>query len=169
MVGRPYADGFVNSYVVTADRATGERVRSARRSAPLVEGPRWYRSRIRVRGPFVALIVPGIIGFVAYASLQLFDTAWSGALGLVGGVLAAPVLLLVGAPFSDRGTYPLAVLASIPLWMLVGWIAALRATHNPLADWREFWKQLVPLTLGIWAGVLAALLIATLTIGDTLF
>jgi hypothetical protein len=159
----------VSSYAATADRATRERARSPRRSAALVEGPRWYRSRIRMRGPFAALIVPGILGFIAYASLQLFDTAWSGAIGLVGGVLAAPVLLLVGAPFGERGTYPLAVLASIPLWMLVGWIAAVRATRNPLADWREFWKQFVPLMLGVWAGVLMALLIATVTIGDTLF
>ena len=159
----------MSSYAATADRADREQARSPRHSAPLVEGPRWYRSRIRVRGPLAALIVPGILGFIAYASLQLFDTAWSGALGLVGGVLAAPVLLLVGAPFGERGTYPLAVLASIPLWMLVGWIAALRTTRNPLADWREFWKQLVPLMLGVWAGVLAALLIATVIISDTLF
>jgi len=122
-----------------------------------------------VRGPFAALIVPGIVGFIAYWSLQLFDTAWSGVVGLVGGVLAAPVLLLVGAPFGDRGSYPLAVLASGVLWMAIGLFAAFRATRNPLADWREFWKQFVPLMFGVWAGACAALLIATVTIGDTLF
>lgn len=159
----------MSSYAATADRTARDRANEARRQAPLVEGPRWYRNRIRVRGPFAALIVPGIVGFVAYTSLQLFDTAWSGAVGLVGGVLAAPVLLFVGAPFGDRGSYPLAVLASGVLWMVVGLIAALRATRNPLADWREFWKQFVPLLLGVWAGVLAALMIATVTIGDTLF
>jgi hypothetical protein len=158
----------VTSYAATADRATRDRAESARREAPLVEGPRWYRNRIRLRGPFAALIVPGIVGFVAYASLQLFDTTWSGVVGLVGGVIAAPVLLLVGAPFGDRGSYPLAVLASGVLWMALGFLAALRATRNPLADWREFWKQFVPLMLGVWAGACAALLIATVTIGDTL-
>ena len=159
----------MSSYAATADRAARERAGATRRQAPLVEGPRWYRNRIRVRGPFAALIVPGIVGFVAYFSLQLFDTAWSGVIGLVGGVLAAPVLLLVGAPFGDRGSYPLAVLASAVLWMAVGLIAAMRATRNPLADWGEFWKQFVPLLLGVWAGVLVALVIATVIIGDTLF
>ncbi|MDX2381972.1 MAG: hypothetical protein QNM02_19700 [Acidimicrobiia bacterium] len=159
----------MSSYAATADRAARERADATRRQAPLVEGPRWYRNRIRVRGPFAALIVPGIVGFVAYFSLQLFDTAWSGVIGLVGGVLAAPVLLLVGAPFGDRGSYPLAVLASAVLWMAVGLIAAMRATRNPLADWGEFWKQFVPLLFGVWAGVLVALVIATVIIGDTLF
>lgn len=161
----------VSTYAPDTDRPArrASRQTSRQAGAPLPEGPRWYRSRIRFWGPFQALIVPGIIGIVAYASLQLFDTAWSGAVGLVGGVLAAPVLLIVGAPFGERGMYPLAVLASAPLWMLVGWIAALRATRNPMADWREFWKQLVPLTVGIWVGVLTAMLIATVSIGDSLF
>ncbi len=159
----------MSSYAATADRAARDRATTAHHEAPLVEGPRWYRSRIRVRGPFAALIVPGIVGFIAYFSLQLFDTTWSGVVGLVGGVFAAPVLLLVGAPFSDRGSYPLAVLASAVLWMAVGLLAAMRATRNPLADWREFWKQFVPLLLGLWAGVLVALLLATVAIGDTLF
>lgn len=166
---KPYAGVFVSSYAATADRDTREPADAARQSAPLVEGPRWYRNRIRIRGPLAALIVPSIVGVVAYGSLQLFDTAWSGVVGLVGGVLAAPVLLFVGAPFGDRGWYPLAVLASAVLWMVVGFVAALRATRNPLADWREFWKQFIPLLLGVWAGASAALLIATASIGDTLF
>jgi hypothetical protein len=47
-------------------------------------------------GPLAALIVPTIVGAVAYFSLQLFDTAWSGAVGLIGGVFAAPALLAAG-------------------------------------------------------------------------
>jgi hypothetical protein len=143
--------------------------RSPRTAEPLVEGPRWYRGRIRLWGPFVALVVPGVLGLVAWASLQLFDTAWSGAVGLVGGVLAAPVLLVVGAPFSDRAIYPVAVLASAGMWIGVGWLAARRATRNPVAGWQEYWKQLVPLMLGIWAGACAAMLIATVLSGDSLF
>jgi hypothetical protein len=53
--------------------------------------------------------------------------------------------------------------------MGVGWLAAIRATRNPMADWREFRKHLVPLTLGIWVGAAAAMMIATFVIGDTLF
>jgi len=143
--------------------------RTPRTAEPLVEGPRWYRGRIRLWGPFAALVVPGVVGLVAYLSLQLFDTAWSGAVGLVGGVAAAPVLLLVGAPFGNRGIYPVAVLASAGLWIGIGWLAARRATRNPVADWAEYWKQLVPLMLGIWAGACGALAIAAVFIGDSLF
>jgi hypothetical protein len=139
------------------------------RDVAVVDGPRYYRSRIRVRGPFVALIAPAIVGVVAFGALQLFETAWSGAVGLVGGVLAAPTLLFVGAPFGDRDIYPFAVVASAPLWMLVGWIAAVRATRNPMASWVDFWKHLVPLTIGIWTGACVAMVLATLSIGDTLF
>lgn len=168
----PYAGVVVSTYAPNAQRSAGETARApraARPTEPLHEGPRWYRSRIRVWGPFVALIAPAVLGAIAYMSLQLFDTTWSGAVGLIGGVLAAPVLLIVGAPFANRGIYPLAVIASIPLWMGVGWLAAIRATRNPMADWREFRKHLVPLTLGIWVGAAAAMMIATFVIGDTLF
>lgn len=117
----------------------------------------------------MALIVPTIVGIVAFGSLRLFDTAWSGAVGLVGGVLAAPVLLIVGAPFGDRDLYPIAVAASAPVWLIVGWIAAVRATRNPMASWTDYWKHLAPLTIGIWTGACVAMVLATISIGDTLF
>ena len=55
-------------------------------------------------GHWVALVIPGIVGLTALAALRLSDAAWSGAVGLVGGVLAAPGLLVVGDREVDNGT-----------------------------------------------------------------
>jgi hypothetical protein len=134
-----------------------------------VEGPRWYRSRLRVLGPFAALIVPAIVGAIAYGSLRFFDTPWSGAVGLIGGVFAAPALLAAGAPFGDRSLYPLAVAASGLLWILVGLLAARRATRNPMATWSDFWRHYAWMCAGVWAGAAIALVVAALSISDSLF
>lgn len=113
-------------------------------------------------------MLPGIVGAIAYLSLQMFDTAWSGAVGFVGGVFAAPGLLAVGAPFGDRDLYPLAVAASGVLWVLVGLIASRRATRHPMATWSDYWRHYGWLVAGIWAGVGAALVIATVAVGDAI-
>jgi hypothetical protein len=140
---------------------------SARPDARLIEGPRWYRNRIRWLGPFAGLLGPGALGAIAYLSLQLFDTAWSGTVGLIGGYLAAPTLLAVGAPFADRGIYPLAVAASGLMWLLVGLLAARRATRNPMASWTDFWRHYGWMVFGIWTGVVIALGVAMWQVGDS--
>jgi hypothetical protein len=130
------------------------------------EGPRWWRRRIRSRGPFVALIIPSILGIMAFAALQLSDSTLSGPFGLIGAYLAAPGLLVVGAPFSDRELYPIAVLGSAGLWLIVGFVAARKATRNPMATWGDYWRHYLWLLGGVWCGVAGALLIATLRLGD---
>jgi hypothetical protein len=120
-------------------------------------------------GAPAALIVPTIVGGLAYFSLRLFDTAWSGAVGLIGGVFAAPALLAAGAPFGDREVYPLAVAASGLLWLLVGFLAARRATRNPMATWADYWRHYAWMCGGIWAGAAIGLGAAALSISDSLF
>lgn len=132
----------------------------------MIDGPQWYRWRIRRSGPFVALILPAIVGIGGVALLRLSDAPWSGAAGLLGSVMGAPGLLVVGAPFGDRGMYPLAVLASAVLWLLVGFVASQRATRNPLATWSDYWRHCLPMTIGIWAGAAAGLGIAALVVGE---
>jgi hypothetical protein len=136
---------------------------------PLVEGPRWYRSRIRTWGPFAGLIVPSIVGAIAFLALRLFDTAWSGAVGLIFGVFAAPALLAAGAPFGDRDLYPMAIAASGLLWLLVGLLASRRATRNPMATWSDYWRHYAWMCGGIWAGASIALAVAARSISDSLF
>lgn len=102
-------------------------------------------------------------------SLWLFDGALSGAIGLIGGVFAAPMLLVVGAPFGNRSLYPWAVAASGLLWLLVGLFAAARATRNPMAMWSDYWRHFAWLCGGVWLGAGIALTIAALSISDSLF
>jgi len=114
----------------------------------------------------MALVVPGIVGVSAFLILQLSDASWSGAIGLLGGYFAAPALLVVGAPFADRGIYPIAVLVSAVLWLAVGLVASRRATRNPMATWIDFWRHYVAMLLGIWGGILLALIVASVRIGN---
>ena len=138
-------------------------------SRALIEGPRWYRRRIRVWGPVAALAIPAVVGAIAWLSLRLFDTAWSGAVGLIGGVIAAPGLLAAGAPFGDNTLYPVAVAASGLMWVLIGFVASRRATRNPMATWGDFWRHYLWMLGGVWVGAGAALGIAALSISDSLF
>lgn len=117
----------------------------------------------------MGLVVPAIVGLIAIAAMRLSDSAWSGAVGLIGGVLAAPCLLLVGAPFGERGLYPLAIGASALLWLMVGFLASRRATRNPMATWSDFWRHFAWMCGGVWLGCLTALGIAAYTISDSLF
>lgn len=134
----------------------------------LVDGPRWYRGRIRAWGPLLGLLLPAMIGAGAMASLRFSDSPWSGLVGLVGGVVAAPGLLAAGAPFGDRDVYPLAVMASALMWIAVGFLAARRSTRHPMATWGDYWRHYLWMAGGIWVGAGIALGAATVAIGDTL-
>jgi hypothetical protein len=65
--------------------------------------------------------------------------------------------------------YPLAVAASALLWILVGFLAARRATRNPMATWSDFWRHYAWMCAGVWAGASLALAIAAVAISDSLF
>jgi len=136
---------------------------------PLLAGPRWYRSRIRSLGWLVGLIPPAVVGGVASLALRLGDTRLSGLVGLFAGVVAAPGLLVVGAPLADESNYPLAVVASTPLWMLIGFLASRRATRSPMATWRDFWREYAWMFVGVAIGAAGALIAATVILGESLY
>ncbi len=132
------------------------------------EGPRYYRGKIRTRGPWVALVPPLVVGAVALLLLNLGSSASTGIAGLVLGVFAAPGLLAVGAPFSSSSLYPIGIGVSVLLWLGVGFIAARRATRNPMAQWTDFWRDYVTMAIGNCAGAGVALAIARWVIGEAL-
>ncbi|HEU4842614.1 MAG TPA: hypothetical protein VFT09_14275 [Ilumatobacteraceae bacterium] len=134
----------------------------------MYEGPRWFRLRIRSRGPFLAVIPPAVLGAVALVSLNVFDGKTSGYVGLILGVLAAPVLLVVGAPFSDSSLWSIGIALSAMLWLIVGAVAARRTTRNPMAGWPDFWRTFFWLAGGIWIGAGAALVVARYAVGEAL-
>lgn len=136
--------------------------------SPLIEGPRWYRTRIRVLGPFLGLLPMAVLGGASWGILKLGEGRTSGIAGLVTGVSAAPGLLVVGAPFADEARYPMAIAASVPLWLLLGLLASRRATRRIVASWRDYWRELLVLAIAVVVGAIGALVVATMALGETL-
>jgi hypothetical protein len=109
-----------------------------------------------------------VLGAASWTILQVGEGRTSGLLGLVTGVSAAPGLLVVGAPFADESSYPLAVVASAPLWLLLGFLASRRATRRVIASWRDYWRELLVLAIAVIVGAVGALVIATAVLGESL-
>ena len=138
------------------------------KSAPLTAGPQWYRTRIRVLGPMVGLVPMAVLGAASWTILQMGDGGTSGMGGLVTGVSAAPGLLVAGAPFADDTRYPLAVVASAPMWLLLGLIASRRATRSTIASWRDYWREMLFLTAAVVLGAVGAIVLSTALLGESL-
>ena len=137
---------------------------------PVPMGPRAYRSKLRSSGPLVALLPPGLLGVVSLLLLRGHTSVVRGVAGFVTAILAAPGLLVAGAPLrSGRAVYLGAVVGSALLWMIVGVIAARRATQIPAASWRDYWREYIWLAAGVWLGVVVALGVVNLIFGRALF
>ena len=54
------------------------------------------------------------------------------------------------------------------LWVLLGFVASRRATRSPVASWRTFGRELFWLAFAVMLGAIVALVVATLTLGDSL-
>lgn len=109
-----------------------------------------------------------ILGAISLISLRVGDGRPSGLIGLMSGVSAAPGLLVAGAPFADDARYQLAIVASIPLWLLLGLLASRRATNRSLASWGDYARELTWLTIGVVMGAGAALVVAVAVVGESL-
>jgi hypothetical protein len=109
-----------------------------------------------------------VMGGTSLIAAQAGDNRMSGLIELIGGVSAAPGLLVVGAPFADGSRYPIAVLASVPLWLALGLLASRRATSRVVASWRDYWRELTWLTIGVVIGAVGALVAATSILGESL-
>lgn len=109
-----------------------------------------------------------VLGGTAIVALRVGDGRTSGLIGLVCGVSAAPGLLVAGAPLADDARYPVAVLASIPMWLVLGFLASRRATRSPTATWRDYSRELFWLTVAVVLGACGALIAATALLGESL-
>ena len=137
---------------------------------PVPMGPRAYRSKLRGSGPFVALIPPGVLGAISLLLLRGHTSLVRGIGGFLTAVMAAPGLLVAGAPLRSGGkVYLGAIVGSAVMWMIVGAISAKRATRLPAASWRDYWREYVWLAAGVWLGVVVALLAVDLIFGRALF
>jgi hypothetical protein len=137
---------------------------------PVPLGPRAYRSKIRGSGPFVALVPPAILGCISLLLLRGHTSLFRGILGFLTAVLASPGLLVAGVPLRSGGNVYLgSAIGSAVMWMIVGGVSARRATRNPAASWRDFWREYLWLALGVWLGVVLALAGVNLMFGRALF
>lgn len=109
-----------------------------------------------------------LLGAIAWLSLRIANGRTSGLLGLVAGVSAAPGLLFAGAPFADDSRYPMAIVASVPLWLFLGLVASRRATRSTVASWRDFWREMTFLTIAVVLGAIVALAAATMILDESL-
>lgn len=136
---------------------------------PVPAGPRAYRARIRGLGPIVALLPPVLLGALAFALLRGNASASRGVAGFVSTLFAAPVLPILGVPFRSGGAIYLGgAAASAVVWLVLGTIAARRATRVPIATWRNFWGEYAWMLVGVWSGVLLSLVAANLVLGRAL-
>jgi hypothetical protein len=128
-------------------------------------GPVAYRRRVRLLGPVVALLPPGMALLSAALLWRLYPCSGtscvsSGAAGWILAVMALPTSLVVGMPWEgSAGRYAVMTITSVVLWMALGWMAARRATRSPVADWRDWWREYAWPLVGVWAGVLGALVL----------
>jgi hypothetical protein len=135
----------------------------------VIEGPRWFRSEIRHKGPLYALIPPLVLGAIAWVCINLFESQITGWLGLATAYFSAPALPAVGAPFSGSERHVLALGISALLWVAIGVVASRRATRDPMATWVDFWRNYAWLAGGIWLGATVALGVARFGIGSQFF
>lgn len=140
----------------------------ATQPAPEYRGLRWHRDRVRRLGPLYGLALPSVTGLVAIAALVFGQGRTAAVLALLTGVIAAPGLLVVGAPIADQGAYPLAIAGSVPFWLLLGWVASRRAARHPITAWREFWMEMGLLYVAVGIGAVAGVLIAAVRLGERL-
>lgn len=116
----------------------------------------------------LGLVPMVVMGATALIALQVGDGRLSGLVGLIGGVSAAPGLLLAGAPLASSDNYLIAIAASVPLWLVLGLIASRRATVHVVASWRDYGRELAFLTIAVVLGALAALIAATQILGESI-
>jgi len=130
------------------------------------QGPRAYRTSIRRLGPLAALLPAGVLGGLAWLLVNGSASSTRGLPGFGLALLAAPALLVFGVPMrGSTSTYVMASVASGMLWLTLGVVASRRATRQPAATWRDFWREFSWLAAGVWLGVVLAALAADLVLG----
>jgi hypothetical protein len=117
-------------------------------------------------GALAGLVPPAVLAAIGGILLWGSNTGSRGLPGFVALVLGVPVLPLLGVPAEGgTGRYALAAAASVAVWLVIGWVAARRATRLPVAGWAEWRKEYLPLAIGVWIGAIAALVIAGTMVG----
>ena len=133
---------------------------------PVPRGPVAYRRQLQRFGAIAGTLPPLALGLIALAALYQNDSSVRGVLGFLCAVLAAPCLLVAGAPLTTgTAMFAAAIAGSSVVWAAIGVLATRRATQTPAADWRDYWREYVWLAGGVWLGVVVALVGVDLVLG----
>ncbi len=117
-------------------------------------------------GPFAALAPAALLGLIAVALLRHNASTGRGLTGFAAAIFAAPALMPFGVPLTTGvQRIWLGIVASAALWLVVGFVAARRATRSPVAGWSDYWREFVWLAAGIWLGVVVALVGVEVVVG----
>jgi hypothetical protein len=134
---------------------------SLRLRSQVPAGPQEYRREIRRYGMMMGLAAPVASLIVGSILLALGGSTVSGVSGFLLTAMAAPTMLLVGVPVTGgTARYLLAGATSLVLWLGLGAWAAARATRNPMASWRDWWREFSFLAVPIWLGAAVAFAVA---------
>ena len=118
--------------------------------------------------------IGGVMGIVVAMCLWLTGVIVDWLLsGLVGGaisfvlmVMALPVMPILGMPAVGGGNrLRLARALSGALWWSLGQVVATRVAQRPVVGWREWLKEFVTMSLGLWIGAALALVLGALALG----
>ena len=128
-------------------------------SCQVPDGIGEHRRAVRRRGPVVALVLPVLMAIGAFAFALVGPDTWWSATAVLGLALAAgPGLAIAGLPVTSGLTsWGVAVVISATWWVMVGTLAARRATAVPGASWPEWWRHYRSLAAGTMIGSWAAL------------
>jgi hypothetical protein len=116
----------------------------------------------------------GVMGIVVAISLWLTGvlTSWllsglaGGAISFVLMVMALPVMPILGMPaVGGSARLMVAMAVSAFIWWILGQVVATRVTQRPVVGWREWLKEFVTMSLGVWLGAGLALVIGALALG----
>ena len=109
-------------------------------------------------------------GLLALLLLAGSESVLRGAPGFLLAVLAAPGVLVFGAPLAHgAGVYLGGVALSMATWAFFGVLAARRATRRPAATWVDYWRELAWLAGSMWLGLVVALVAVNLALGRAMF
>ena len=123
------------------------------------------RALVRKRGAFTAALSAGALALVGVVLIALPGTI-TGLLGFLLIVAALPTLPMLGVPATAGATvYLLGAATSLGAWLVLGHVAALRASKRAVVDWSDWRREFVPLALGLLLGGVLALVIGAIVLG----
>lgn len=123
-----------------------------------------YRTELRRKGGIYALAGSAIVAAFG-GVLLLLPGRITGVAGFALIIAACPLLVAFGVPITTGvSTIAIGVALSLALWFGLGQWAAHRATKRPIADWRDWWSVMWPLTLAMTVGGFAGFAMFALSV-----